>query len=138
MADIFSKDKRSWIMSQIKSKGTKLEIEFINALEARGIDKFCVHPSEIFGHPDIVFYEYKIAIFVDSCFWHGCKKHLRIPQKNKFYWINKIQKNINRDKEVNAKLKHEGWVVFRIWEHSIKNKKSRNWWLTRINNFIHI
>jgi DNA mismatch endonuclease (patch repair protein) len=65
----------------------------------------------------------KIAIFIDSCFWHGCKKHCRIPTANQEYWINKINRNKERDKEVNAYYKKRNRKIIRIWEHDLKNEK---------------
>lgn len=75
--------------------------------------------SSLFGKPDIVFKKYKTVIFVDSCFWHGCKKHCRLPATNKKYWNEKIERNKQRDKEVNRHYKKEGWQVLRVWEHDL-------------------
>ena len=63
----------------------------------------------------------KLVIFIDSCFWHGCKRHFRVPKSNKLYWQLKIEKNKNRDKEVTKFYKKHGWIILRFWEHDLKN-----------------
>lgn len=120
MTDIVSKKKRSEIMSKIKSKDSKIEIEFRKAIWKAGF-RYRKHPKGYFGKPDLVLKKYKIAIFIDSCFWHGCKKHCRIPSTRKTYWITKIERNKKRDKEVNQHYRDIGWLVSRIWEHDLKN-----------------
>ena len=72
------------------------------------------------GKPDLVFVRNKIALFVDSCFWHGCSKHAQIPQSNREFWARKLEKNKARDRRVNARLRAENWRVIRVWEHDIK------------------
>lgn len=123
MADSFSKERRSYIMSKIKSKNTKLEIGFRRHLWKRGFH-YRLHYN-IDGKPDIVFASRKVAIFIDSCFWHGCSKHLRLPHSNIHYWKAKIGKNIKRDNEVNRILKRDDWEVLRFWEHDIKKNSDR-------------
>ena len=123
-------------MAAIKSKGTYLERAFFKELATKGIEGIETYPDHIFGKPDLIHWETKIAIFIDSCFWHGCSKHLRMPKSNSDYWKTKIAKNRKRDREVTTTLTTNGWKVIRIWEHSLKKKKTRNWWLTRINNLI--
>lgn len=76
--------------------------------------------SELPGKPDIVLPRYKVAIFVDGCFWHNCPMHGSLPETNKSFWKNKIARNVERDNEVNALLEQNGWRVIRIWEHEIK------------------
>jgi len=125
MADTVSKKKRSEIMSAIKSKETKIEIAFRKELWKNGI-RYRKNPAKYFGKPDVVLKKYKAVIFIDSCFWHGCKKHFRTPSTNKKYWKDKIEGNIKRAKEVNRYYKRIGWKVLRIWEHEIEKdlKKS--------------
>lgn len=118
MADTVSKKKRSEIMSTVKSKDTKIEIVFRKALWQKGV-KYRKNSPKYFGKPDLVLKKYKIVIFIDSCFWHGCKKHCRIPSTRKNYWENKIKRNKERDKEVNKYYKTKGWILFRFWEHEI-------------------
>ena len=80
---------------------------------------------KLFGSPDIVLKRKKIAIFVDGCFWHKCKKHYVQPKTKKSFWIKKINQNVKRDKIVNQTLRKDGWKIIRIWEHEIKNSKSQ-------------
>lgn len=119
MTDVVSKKKRSEIMSTVKSKDTKIEIAFRKALWNKGF-RYSKNSAKYFGKPDLVLKKYKTVIFLDSCFWHGCKKHCRIPATNKKYWINKIERNKERDKEVNKHYKKSGWKIIRIWEHVLK------------------
>ncbi len=122
MADTVSKKKRSEIMSKIKSKDTKIEIEFRKKLWRQGF-RYRKNPKGYFGKPDLVLKKYKTVIFIDSCFWHGCKKHCRLPSTRKNYWLPKIERNKQRDKEVNRHYKKEGWKLIRIWEHNLKDYK---------------
>jgi DNA mismatch endonuclease (patch repair protein) len=119
MTDIVSKKKRSEIMSAVRSKDTKMEIVFKKAIRQKGF-KYDKKSSKYFGKPDIVFKKYKTMIFLDSCFWHGCRKHCRMPASRKKYWRNKIERNKIRDKEVNRFYEKTGWKIIRIWEHEIK------------------
>ena len=121
MTDTVSKKKRSEIMSKIKSKDSKIEVEFRKAIWKAGF-RYRKNPANYFGKPDLVLKKYKTVIFIDSCFWHGCKKHCRLPATNKKYWNEKIERNKKRDKEVNRYYKKIGWKVVRIWEHNLKKK----------------
>lgn len=116
MADKFSKKKRSDIMARIKSKHTKPELFLKKRLKG-----FQYHPKNIFGSPDFMNYQKKIAVFVDGCFWHGCPLHYREPKSRRAYWIPKIERNQARDKEVDIAYKDAGWKAIRIWEHELKN-----------------
>ena len=118
MTDTVSKKKRSEIMSKIKSKDTKIEIEFRKAIWKAGF-RYRKNSKGYFGKPDLVLKKYKTVIFIDSCFWHGCKKHCRLPSTRKNYWIPKIERNKQRDKEVNQHYKKMGWKIIRVWEHNI-------------------
>lgn len=122
MADKITKKERSSLMSKIKSKETKLEKDFRKLLWKEGI-RYRKNSSKHFGKPDIVIASKKIVIFIDSCFWHGCKKHCRIPEVNRDYWVKKIARNKERDREVNRHYKKLGWKILRIWEHDIKKNK---------------
>ena len=118
MADTVSKKKRSEIMRAVRSKDSGIEIKFRKAIWKAGF-RYRKSPTKYFGKPDLVLRKYKTVIFVDSCFWHGCKKHCRLPSSNKKYWIEKIERNKKRDKEVNRHYKKLDWNVIRVWEHSI-------------------
>jgi len=121
MMDIFSKKKRSEIMSKVKNKDSKIEVEFRKKLWKAGF-RYRKNSAKYFGKPDIVLPKYKTVIFIDSCFWHGCKKHGTIPDTRKDFWSAKIERNKTRDKEVSRYYKKEKWKIFRIWEHDLKKK----------------
>ena len=122
--DVFSKKKRSEIMSKIRSKDTKIEILFRKALWKSGF-RYRKNSSKYFGKPDIVLPKYKTVIFTDSCFWHNCQKHGYLPKSNLRYWRKKIERNKERDKEVGRHYKKIGWRLSRIWEHEIKKDHAR-------------
>jgi len=107
-------------MSKVRSKETKMEIAFRKVLWQKGF-RYRKNSASYFGKPDLVLKKYKTVIFIDSCFWHGCKKHLRLPATNKKYWVNKINKNKKRDKKVSKYYRKIGWNIYRIWEHKLKN-----------------
>ena len=134
--DKISSKKRSEVMSSVKSKGTKLENYFAEKLKEMGLDYCKRNVKGLVGSPDFVYDDVKIAIFIDSCFWHGCRQHLRMPASNRDYWVTKIARNRRKDRQVTKQLKEDGWIVLRIWEHSLKNSRTFKWWLTRIKNLI--
>ena len=120
MADVFSKRKRSQVMAAIKSKGNKAtELKLASIFRAFGITGWRSNQPTI-GKPDFVFRRERVAVFVDGCFWHGCRWHLRMPQDNRQYWRKKIARNIARDRATNCLLKKAGWRVVRLWEHSLR------------------
>jgi len=118
--DTLTAEQRRKTMQSIKSKDTKPEILFRKALWHKGI-RFRKNVTDIMGKPDICIKSKKLAIFIDSEFWHG-KTYLegKVPQSNKEYWIRKFERNIARDNEVNKYLKQQGWKVFRFWTKDIK------------------
>ena len=118
MADTVSKKKRSEIMSKIRSKDSKSAVDFRKAIWKAGF-RYRKSSTKYFGKPDLVLKKHKTVIFVDSCFWHGCKNHCRLPATRKKYWTEKIERNKRRDKEVNRHYKKNGWKVIRIWEHNL-------------------
>jgi len=123
MADVHSKATRSYNMSRIKSKNTKIEVILSKELWANGY-RYRRNDKSVIGKPDFVFKKIKLAIFCDSEFWHGKNwdsQQARIGT-NKIYWINKIQNNINRDKRINERLTNAGWVVIRFWETEIEKR----------------
>ncbi len=127
MADIFSKKKRSEIMSKIRSS-SELERAFIKliARTVRGTGyKYRRNYKSVIGHPDMAFPANKVAIFIDGDFWHGYNFDARKSKLPKKYWIPKIERNIRRDKEVNKQLKKSGWRVIRIWEHQVKKNPDK-------------
>lgn len=99
MADTVSRQQRSEIMSKIRSEDSKIEVDFRKAIWKVGF-RYRKNSTKYFGKPDLVLKKYKTVIFIDSCFWHGCKRHCRMPSTNKKYWTDKIERNKTRDKEV--------------------------------------
>lgn len=106
-------------MQHIRSEGTAAERKVMRELKKRKI-YFAEHVKEIFGKPDIVFRRKKIAVFVDSDFWHGHPKRFIMPVTNCEYWFNKIARNKERDKQVTKELRSRGWKVIRLWDYDIK------------------
>lgn len=112
-------------MAAIKGRGNRsTELAVRGMLKKLGITGWRANLVSIPGKPDFAFPKIKLAIFVDGCFWHGCKKCLRNrkPGINAAYWRNKIAGNVSRDKRINRKLNRYGWSVLRIWEHLIEKK----------------
>lgn len=107
-------------MQHIRSKDTAPERATMEALKKRKI-YFAANVSKIVGKPDIVFRRKKVAVFIDSDFWHGHPKRCVMPKTNQSYWKKKIEGNRTRDKLVNAELKNNGWIVVRLWEYDIKH-----------------
>lgn len=105
---------------KIKSKNTKIELALGKAIWAVGL-RYRKHCKDVFGKPDFCFRSKKIAIFCDSEFWHG-KKFLDGERfkTNTDFWETKIQRNIQRDKQVNDQLLSDGWIVLRFWEKDIQ------------------
>jgi DNA mismatch endonuclease (patch repair protein) len=110
----------SAVMKQIKAENTKPEATFRKALWHSGI-RYRKNNKYLPGKPDVVLGKYRIAIFIDGDFWHGYNWHEKREKlkANKDYWIPKIERNIQRDLEVNRKLKDMGWFVLRFWEHEV-------------------
>lgn len=127
MSDIFSKDKRSDIMSKISNKNTKPEILVRKYLFANGF-RFRINDKRFPGKPDILLPKYKAAIFVNGCFWHGHEncKAATLPTSNTDYWANKITSNMERDKKVHAQLEQMGYRVFIIWQCQLKAKEKKS------------
>lgn len=118
--DKLTKEQRRRNMQAVKSTGSKIENTLAKALFARGY-RYRKNDKSVFGKPDLTFKKYKIAIFVDSEFWHGkdWDKHKHDHKSNQEFWHKKIERNIERDKEVNKELKKQGWTVLRFWGDQI-------------------
>jgi DNA mismatch endonuclease (patch repair protein) len=117
--DIFTPEKRSEIMSKIRSKNTKPELLAFRYLRKRKI-YFQKHYRRAPGSPDIALPRRKIAVFIDGDFWHGYRFSARKAKLRKKYWLDKIQANMRRDRRNKLELKKLGWKVLRVWEHDIK------------------
>ena len=123
MADVQSKEIRSYNMSRIRGKDTKPEMQVRKFLFAKGF-RYRLHDKKLPGKPDIVLPKYKTVIFVHGCFWHGHKgcKYYTIPKTRTEWWTEKIEKNKMNDKINEDKLSSMGYKVIFIWECDIKNK----------------
>jgi len=131
--DRISKQKRSEIMSAVKSKDTKMEIAFRKDLWKNGF-RYRKNSLKYFGKPDLVLKKYGTVIFLDSCFWHGCKKHGTVPATRRDFWEKKISRNKERDREVNLYYKKIDWKVFRFWEHDIEKNLDKT--MAKIVDFL--
>jgi DNA mismatch endonuclease (patch repair protein) len=146
MADVFTKAKRSHVMSRIRSRGNRdTELALAKMFRRHGItgwrrhqrirfnaqrptsnaerSKLGVGRSTFFSvRPDFVFPRLRLAVFVDGCFWHGCPRHATKPKNNRAFWRRKLAANKARDRLVSRTLRRAGWRVLRIWEHELARK----------------
>jgi DNA mismatch endonuclease (patch repair protein) len=121
MADVHSKETRSYNMSRIRSKNTKPEMLVRRFLHKNGF-RYRLHVKNLPGKPDIVLPKYKTVIFIHGCFWHGhegCKYYV-VPKTRTEWWLNKIQGNAKNDTKSEALLKEAGWKIIKIWECELK------------------
>jgi DNA mismatch endonuclease, patch repair protein len=122
MVDVFSKRKRSEIMAGIRGKGnaaTELRLrELFRQNQVNGWRRHYRLP----GTPDFAFPDSRLAIFVDGCFWHGCRKCQRIPKSNVGYWLAKFAQNRSRDRRVDRELRKAGWIVLRLRQCTLKDR----------------
>lgn len=121
----YTTPQRSKIMSKIRGKNTKPELAFRKALYAAGY-RYRIDYKKLIGNPDIALPKYKTVIFIDGEYWHGKnweERKLKI-KTNREFWIAKIERNIQRDKEVNTELARLGYTVIRFWETEIKKNLS--------------
>ena len=122
MPDVFTKAKRSEVMSRIRGRGNKdTELALAKLFRAHRITGWRRN-QKIFGKPDFVFQKLKLAVFVDGCFWHGCPKHATKPKNNPAFWRRKFSRNKQRDVLVTWTLRRAGWRVLRVWEHELASK----------------
>ena len=122
MADVFNKEKRSDIMKQVLSKNNKAtELRLMQYFREKQISGWR-RQYQVKGHPDFVFLDKRIAIFVDGCFWHGHDCRNTRPSENAEYWQKKREKNVMHDKEVTNTFESRGWKVIRIWECELQKK----------------
>jgi DNA mismatch endonuclease (patch repair protein) len=108
-------------MSRNPRRDTRPELALRRQLHARGL-RFRVdlplRLEDLTVRPDVVFTRWRIAIFVDGCFWHGCPEHGNTPARNRDYWVPKLRRNATRDLRIDAALNAAGWHVIRAWEHA--------------------
>lgn len=134
MPDVFTKKKRSEVMSRIRGARNKdTELRLIQVFRSNGISgwrrgatlQWKVESEKLKTFrvkPDFVFPKLKVAVFVDGCFWHGCPKHATWPKTRAAFWKKKILGNKARDRRVNRALRAKGWTVIRVWEHELTRK----------------
>ena len=111
----------SYNMSRVKNKDSAIEVALRKELWSRGL-RYRKNVKIVLGKPDIAFMGKKVAVFCDSEFWHGYNWKVKQEEikSHRDFWIPKIERNINRDKEVNAALEADGWKVLRFWGDEIK------------------
>ncbi len=124
MADVHSKEVRSYNMSRIKGKNTKPEMLVRRFLHKNGF-RYRLHVKGLPGKPDIVLPKYKTVIFVHGCFWHGhegCRYYV-VPKTRTEWWLNKIQGNITNDSTAERLLIEQGWKIIKIWGCELKTDR---------------
>lgn len=128
MPDVFDKAKRSEVMSRIRSSGTKAERAMQRLVRAAvgPRRRLLLNARKLPGKPDIVIQAWKVAVFVDGCFYHLCPEHGRIPASNRDYWEPKLIRNVERDISNRAELRSMGYTVWRFWEHDLRASSISN------------
>lgn len=122
MADVFTKEKRSLVMSHIRGTDTKLEIKVRRWLRSKGMG-YRKNVASLPGKPDIVLSRYKCVIFINGCFWHGhanCRLFV-IPKTHTDWWLNKISQTKKNDAHKRLQLEQKGWLVLNLWECELEN-----------------
>lgn len=135
MADMFTKARRSEMMSLIRSFGNKsTEVRLVSLFRKQGIVGWRRHkvlkfsasrpqPRSRTVRPDFVFPQARVAIFVDGCFWHGCPRHSHSVRQNRVFWETKLARNKSRDRAASRGLERSGWTVLRIWECALSARR---------------
>ncbi len=123
MTDVFTAEKRSQVMRQVKGRDTRPEMKVRRLLWAMGL-RFRLHRKDLPGAPDIVLPGRRLAVFVHGCFWHGhdCARGARVPKQNRDYWTAKIGRNRERDAASTAALEALGWTPMTVWECELKDE----------------
>lgn len=122
MTDVFTKSKRSEVMSRIKNRNTKPELAVRSLLHRVGY-RFRLHRADLPGKPDIVLSRYKTVIFVNGCFWHRHKncRFAYTPKSRTDFWLKKLESNVTRDQQVKSELERLDWQVITVWECELQN-----------------
>ncbi len=120
VTDFLKPETRSRVMSRIRSRDTKPELALRSALHAAGIRGWRCHPKGIPGKPDVAFTRWRVAVFVDGCFWHGHPDFFTVG-KSGAYWDAKIARTKERDRLANEALEMAGWTVLRFWDFEVEN-----------------
>jgi len=125
VSDVFDRETRSSVMKAVKAKGNKsTELRLITLFKEYNISGWRRN-YPVKGHPDFVFLQKKVAVFVDGCFWHGHDCRNTKPKGNEAYWGTKIARNKKHDVDITRLFQARGWVVVRIWECQLTKNKSR-------------
>ncbi len=134
-ADPLSTKQRSSLMSRVRSRGNRsTEVAVEEVLRTHRIRGWVKHPHDVLGRPDFYFPKDMLAIFVDGCFWHRCRRCARsVPSNRHLFWLNKIAQNVRRDERIRRTLRRRGYSVMRIWEHSIPHQRT---WLARMRRML--
>ena len=126
MPDNLTVEDRRRTMQAVRGKNTSLERRLFAMVAGMRLKGWRRNANDILGKPDVVFPAYKVLLFADGCYWHGCPVCKRkLPETNKEYWERKISRNIERDQEHNKVLGENGWKVLRIWEHELRTPEGR-------------
>ena len=135
MTDVFTKEKRSWVMSRVKGRDTKPEMLVRSFVHRMGY-RFRIHRRDLPGNPDIVLLRYSKVIFVHGCFWHGHKRCPRSkrPVTNKNFWNKKLDANIERDRRFRKELRRMGWKLLVVWQCETHNPEKL---LEKLERFLH-
>jgi DNA mismatch endonuclease (patch repair protein) len=140
MADVFTKEKRSEVMSRIRGRDTRPELALRSMLHRLGY-RFTVNGptnKSLPGKPDIVLPRHRTVIFVHGCFWHG-HEHcpaFRIPKSRRAWWKRKIEGNKARDLRNETAIREQGWHVVTVWECALKTSAARTWLARRLPRHI--
>ena len=126
MTDIYSKNKRSQIMSRIRSSGTAPEKRLYGMLRSILGHRWRIdrNVQNLPGRPDFVVPSLKLVIFADGCFYHGCPRHGHVPKSNGRYWSPKLVRNHRRDASNRRRLRGLGYSVWHFWEHDLCSSAS--------------
>lgn len=125
MTDNLTPEQRKYAMGRIRSRGNlSTEMALIVAMRQAAISGWRRN-SRVRGNPDFIFPKPHVAVFVDGCYWHGCPKCALESKSNRKYWLAKIQRNRQRDKETSRELRSQGWIVVRLWEHELKDQPAK-------------
>ena len=125
MPDVFTKAKRSEVMSPIRGRGNKdTELALMKLLRLHHITGWRRN-QKVFGKPDFIFRQLRLALFVDGCFWHGCPSHCTTPASNRMFWRKKFVANKTRDRRVNHVLRKQGWRVCEFGNTILPNAARR-------------
>jgi DNA mismatch endonuclease (patch repair protein) len=135
MADIFTKEKRSEVMSKVKGKNTSIERQVFRYLRKHGV-YFQKHYRRAPGHPDVALPRKRRAVFIDGDFWHGWRYASLKDRLPNAFWREKIERNVARDRRNRRELRAAGWQVLRVWEHELRRKKDRERALEKIRRFL--